>query len=498
MTPALEHFELLAEAGGIEKLRELILDLAVRGRLLPSDTSQWVKKRLGERVHFTYGKALPERARNPAGKVPVYGSNGVVGRHDQALVHEPCLVVGRKGSAGSIHCVTEPCWPIDTAYFVTAPPEVDLKFLSVLLRSLKLERLGRAIAIPGLNRNDAYALTVHLPPIEEQQRIVAKVDALMQRLDEWESRRAKQRALQVRLRSSVLDALVSAREPEAFSAAWRHALDRFETLFEQPEDIQHLRELVLHAAMRGVLTQSEPDDGSADTLLRLLDSERKRLRARVRVKEPHLPPISHEEEPYPLPSSWRWCRLGHLGGLLSGGTPSKADGSFWSGPIPWVSPKDMKRSHLDDAEDHLSEAAIEQSALRRIPPGSLLFVVRGMILAHSFPVALTTREVTINQDMKGLVPALPETGPYLLWACKAARARILQHVEHSSHGTCRLDTRLVQETPIPLPPLAEQRRIVGRLEALSRQCDEIELRLRQANQAASKLTESMVAAWVTP
>lgn len=498
MTPALEHFELLAEAGGLEKLRELILELAVGGRLLPSDTSQWVQTRLGELIHFTYGKALPERARNPAGQVPVYGSNGVVGRHDQALVQEPCLVVGRKGSVGSIHCVTEPCWPIDTAYYVKAPPEVELPFLSVLLQSLKLERLGRAISIPGLNRNDAYALTVRLPPLDEQHRIVAKVDALMQRVADWESRRAKQQALRARLRASVLDALVTAREPEAFSAAWREALDHFEALFQQPEDIQHLRELVLHAAMRGVLTPSEPEDGSADTLLHLLDSERKRLRASLRVKEPHLPPISPDEEPYPLPSSWRWCRLGYLGGLLGGGTPSKADGSLWSGSIPWVSPKDMKRSHLDDAEDHLSEAAIEQSALRRIPSGSLLFVVRGMILAHSFPVALTTREVTINQDLKGLVPALAETAPYLLWAIKAARARILQHVERSSHGTCRLDTRKVLETPIALPPLSEQRRILDTLESLTKRCDELELRLRQAGHAASKLTETLVATLITP
>jgi type I restriction enzyme S subunit len=496
MTPALEHFELLAEAGGgIERLRELIFDLAVRGRLLPTGTSHWKRAQLGEVVEFAYGKALPERDRTTSGNVPVYGSNGAVGRHDQALVYQPCLVVGRKGSSGSIHCVMEPCWPIDTTYFVTAPPGLDLKFLFVLLRSLRLERLERAIAIPGLNRNEAYAQPLLLPPLAEQQRIVAKVDELMRLLDAWESRRAKQRALQTRVRSSALNALVSAQEPEAFSAAWRQALEHFEVLFERPEDVQHLRELVLHAAMSGALTRPEPDDGTSGPLLGRLESERQRMRGRARVKDA-LPPVSPAEEPYRLPSSWRWCRLGHFGGLLGGGTPSKANAAFWSGSIPWVSPKDMKRSLIDDAEDHISDAAAEQSAVKRIPTGSLLFVVRGMILAHAFPVALTAREVTINQDMKALVLALPEMGPYLLWACKAARARILQQVERSSHGTCRLDTRRVQETPIPLPPLPEQRRIVSRLESLMRQCDELEFRLRQADQAASKLTESMVAGLV--
>jgi len=490
---ALDHFEVLADAGGgTEKLRELILDLAASGRLIPPASPPWEKRRLGEVVQFAYGKALPEKARNTAGSVPVYGSNGVVGHHDQALVHQPCLVVGRKGSSGSIHCVTEPCWPIDTAYFVTAPPGLELKFLFVLLRSLRLDRLDRAIAVPGLNRNDAYALTVLIPPLAEQQRIVARVDVLMHRLDELEVRQTQQRSLRARFRSAVLDELVSAQEPEAFSAAWSKALDHFEVLFERPDDVRHLRELVLHSAMRGALTRQAPDDGTADLWLSRLESERKRLRGSARVNDA-LRPVPPEEEPYRLPPSWQWCRLGHFGGLLGGGTPSKAHPAFWKGPIPWVSPKDMKRSYIDDAEDHISEEAVAHSAVKPIPPGSLLFVVRGMILAHSFPVALTTREVTINQDMKGLILALPEMGAYLLWACKAARIRILQRVGRSSHGTCRLDTRHVEETPLPLPPLPEQARIVARLEHLMKQCDELELRLRQADQAAAKLTAGMLA-----
>ena len=110
--------------------------------------------------------------------------------------------------------------------------------------------------------------------------------------------------------------------------------------------------------------------------------------------------------PYLLPNGWEWIRLGELGGFLGGGTPSKERAEFWDGKIPWVSPKDMKRPYMDDSIDHVSPLGVENSSGKMIPKGSLLMDVRGMILAHSFPVALAMRELTINQDMKAMQLAL--------------------------------------------------------------------------------------------
>jgi type I restriction enzyme S subunit len=261
----------------------------------------------------------------------------------------------------------------------------------------------------------------------------------------------------------------------------RAFVDDFGVLAKAEGGTRRLRDLILDLAVKGALVPQDEREGTAEALASRLQSAREKLAATVRSD---LPPVRAEDAPHTIPASWRWVRLANFGGLLGGGTPAKSNTSFWEGPIPWVSPKDMKRPYIGDAEDHISEAAVERSAVKLIPTPSLLFVVRGMILAHSFPVALTTKQVTINQDMKALVLAVPETGEYLLRACWAARPRVLEKVERSSHGTCRLDIEAVEEVAIPLPPLAEQQRIVAKVDELMRLLDDLE-----AKQAAQRETQ---------
>ncbi len=143
--------------------------------------SAWREISLGEICEFKYGKSLPKKERIP-GRYPVYGSNGKVGSHNQALTNGPTVIIGRKGSFGEVAYSDSACWPIDTTYFIdsTATQE-DLKWLSYRIRNLGLTELNRAAAIPGLNREDAYRKRLLLPPLDEQRRIAAvldKVDAL--------------------------------------------------------------------------------------------------------------------------------------------------------------------------------------------------------------------------------------------------------------------------------------------------------------------------------
>ncbi len=134
----------------------------------------------------------------------------------------------------------------------------------------------------------------------------------------------------------------------------------------------------------------------------------------------------------------------------------------------------MKFDYINKSQMNISNDAIAGSAANLIGIGSVLFVVRGMILAHSFPVAISGVPLTINQDMKALILKEPEMGEFLLRAMKGLKPEMLKRVQRSSHGTCRLDSADYGDFLLPLPPLAEQYRIVAKVDELMGLCDRLE------------------------
>jgi type I restriction enzyme S subunit len=174
--------------------------------------------------------------------------------------------------------------------------------------------------------------------------------------------------------------------------------------------------------------------------------------------------------------------LANLVSVRGGGTPSKSDPFYWDGPIPWVTPKDMKRREIDDAIDHISERATRESPAKLIESGAVLVVVRGMILAHTFPSAILRARAAINQDMKALIPnesLLPEFLCAQLWA---RNRELVGLVAKSTHDTRKFESDVLLGVPIVLPSLPEQRRIVAELDALQAEVDA--LNRHQAETAA--------------
>jgi type I restriction enzyme S subunit len=116
----------------------------------------WSMQRVEELLELSYGKSLPAKSR-VSGEYPVYGSGGIAGYHAEALVSAPAVVVGRKGTIGSLYWEDRPCFPIDTVFYVV-PKQVPLTFCYYLLHSLGLEDMNTDAAVPGLNRNNVYGL----------------------------------------------------------------------------------------------------------------------------------------------------------------------------------------------------------------------------------------------------------------------------------------------------------------------------------------------------
>lgn len=166
---------------------------------------------------------------------------------------------------------------------------------------------------------------------------------------------------------------------------------------------------------------------------------------------------------------WDTVPFHKVGKFVSGGTPSKSRDDFWNGDFPWVSPKDMKVTRIDDAIDHISEKVFEETSLKRIASNHLLIVVRGMILAHSFPVAINAVDIAINQDMKAIKPVKGLNVVYLLNCLTSLKRQILKLISTAGHGTRKFDSVVMQKLFIPKPPIPLQNQfaaIVEKVEGL--------------------------------
>lgn len=137
----------------------------------------WRESRIGDEIELAYGKSLPVHAREK-GPFNVFGSNGCVGHHSAPLVSGPGIVVGRKGSVGSVAYSEQDFWPIDTTYYVVNKNGHDWRFLYHLLSSIGLEALNSHSTIPGLNRENAYSICVRLPDKGQQHSIALALDAV--------------------------------------------------------------------------------------------------------------------------------------------------------------------------------------------------------------------------------------------------------------------------------------------------------------------------------
>jgi len=169
-----------------------------------------------------------------------------------------------------------------------------------------------------------------------------------------------------------------------------------------------------------------------------------------------------------LPRGWTLTTLGSLGRWRGGGTPSKARASYWrNGVIPWVSPKDMKRLLIGEAQDYVTLDAVQNAATPLIPKGSVLMVTRSGVLRHSFPIAITTRDVAINQDIKAITPVSEIDARFLAAQLRANAAAILSCCAKSGTTVDSLDFDRLKSFPIRLCSLLEQRRIVAKLDRLA-------------------------------
>ena len=401
----------------------------------------WTRTNLGDVFPLIYGKGLPKRSREESGSVPVYGSNGIVGYHSEALTRDETVVVGRKGTVGAVHHSPIPCWPIDTTYFLDNKRGNSLRFCYYLLRHLQLASYDRSTAIPGLNRKDYDAIEVGLPDVEQQQRIVAKIEELFSDLDAGVAALERVQANLQRYRASVLKAAVEGR----LTQQWRA---------EYP-DVEPADEL-----LQRILTQRKNNWQAA---IQKKDKRNQWVNGAMPTKGKYSDPNLNLPDNLPtLPNSWTWTTLDALTYFTvdyRGKTPPTAEEG-----IPIISAANVHGGEIvANRPRKVSEDTFWRWTVRGMPePGDLLVTTEAPVAE----VALYPSDQTYVLTRR--VFACQTAGVDNRFIIHALRSEVAQQYIHRClRGTTvpRILKPDLLATPIPLPPLSEQHQIADQIEA---------------------------------
>jgi len=519
---------------GIKKLRELILELAVRGKLVPQDPndepasellkriaaekaelvkqgkikkqkplpeisedekpfelpSGWEWVRFGNIYEMEYGNNLPQEKRTNTGEYNVYGSNGVVGTHNVACVNSPCIVIGRKGSAGALNLsLNIGCWVTDVAYSTIPPIAMNLDFVFMQFHTLGLDSLGKGIK-PGLNRNDAYGLAIAIPPQNEQENIVLKVKELMSLCDQLEQQSLTSLEAHQQLVETLLATLTDSQNAEVLAENWARISLHFDTLFTTEASIDALKQTILQLAVMGKLVPQDPNDEPASELLKRIEQEKAQLVKEGKIKKQKpLPPVNDEEKPFELPEGWEWCKLQNITSKITDGdhkTPPRITNGY-----KLLSAKNVRDGYIDyDNCDYISEEDYLKSRERCLPEiGDLLIVSVGGTIGRSSLIKESANFALVRSV--AIIKPLLFNSNYLKFSMDSfLLQKIINETKRGGAQPC-LYLSEISNFLFPMPPEKEQKRIVSKIEHLSSICDRFKSRLQSVQQTQLHLADAL-------
>ena len=267
--------------------------------------------------------------------------------------------------------------------------------------------------------------------------------------------------------------------------------EKFELLAEAPGAVEKMRVLVLQLAMRGQLVEQKVEEGDANSLLEAIEAARKRESQRVTRKGGEVESPAGIEGWHEVPVSWRWVQLSALGEVVGGGTPRSDNAAFFAEDgIPWLTPADLngfKGKRITRGRRCITRLGLDNSSAQLMPAGSVLFSSRAPIGY----VAIAGTELATNQGFKSCIPTILETNEFLYYYLLSAAPRI----DREASGTTfrEVSGRIVSQIPVPLPPLAEQKRIVAKVDELMALCDRLEAQQQERGARHTTLARASLA-----
>lgn len=539
------HFDVaFAAPEGIKKLRELILTLAMQGKLVPQDPNdppasellkeiEAEKKRLVKEGKIKKQKKLPpinpeevpydlpngwewvrlgkfiflEMGQSPASKY--YNQNGeglpfFQGKADFGLLYPTPR-----------YWCTEPqkySYPNDVLLSVRAPVGptnisqlkccigrglaalrplvgVDSHFVNYLIKNFryKLEMVATGTTFVAVSKTNIENLILPIPPLLEQHRIVSKIDQLMARCDDLEKLHIEREEKRRAVHTAAISQLLDTKQHDNHISARKFLNLHFGDLYTVKENVTELRKAILQLAVMGRLVPQDPNDPPASELLKEIEAEKKRLVKEGRIKkQKKLPPIDLEDVPYDLPKGWEWVRLGEVGSFERGKSkhrPRNDKCLFKNGIYPFVQTGDVSKSKNTNNKILTCKKYYNDFGLNQSclwDKGTLCITIAANIAETGF----LGMDACIPDSVVAFLGIDPSLDKLVKTFIDVAKKDLEQFAPSTAQKNINLG--IITNLNFPLPPLFEQYRIVSKIDQLMALCDTLE---QQIDTATAKQTE---------
>jgi type I restriction enzyme S subunit len=489
-----DNFETIANApGGIARLRGMILNLAVNGKLTPfipgvqdlSDTykvpgismdrpSHWGILSFEKHFDMRGGGQPPKSTFIDTPKenyirlyqIRDYGPNPVPVFVPKDLAPRTTrkgdILIARYGASGKVFWAEEGAYNVALAKLLFPEDLYLAKYAYLMFSSGGFQQAVRGttrVAVDGFNKNDLKNVYFPLPPLEEQHSIAEKVDKLMALCEELEAARNQRNAIRTAARKSAIDVISIATTPEELDVAWNRIRDNWLTIADTPESIASLRSLILDLAVRGTLTEQ-------------ISNER-----RLEIPE--------SDGFFEIPDNWVWSALEEIADY--GGRGSKSPNEIVD--ADWVLDlEDIEKTTSRLLNRVRSKDRKTTSTKARFEKGDVLYgklrPYLDKVLVADTPGYCTTE----------IVPITPKFGLDPQWLRISLKSPMfIGYVTEKSYGMKmpRLGTKDAKASLHAVPPIEEQKRIVTKVDELMELCDQLEHSLVERDELAKKIAGSL-------
>lgn len=550
--PLVQHFDLLTCApGGVARLRELILTLAVQGKLVPQDPADEPASELLKKIRAEKDRLMAEgkiKRDKPLAAIAedeepfelpsgwewvqlaeiVQVLNGrAYGKQELLDTGTPILRVGNLFTSKHWYYSNlelEPAkycekgdllyaWSASFGSFIWNGPKViyhyhiwklepfsreafNTSYFHTYLKekTAEIKAAGHGVSMVHMTKEKMEKIIVPYPPLAEQSRIVTRVEELMRLCDALETKGQLEATQHAQLVSTLLGQLTASSTPDELNDHWQCVAQHFDLLLDRPAAVDALEQTLLQLAVRGLLVPQDPTDEPASELLKKIRAEKDRLIAEGKIKrDKPLPAIAEDEKPFELPAGWEWVRLGRVAKKITDGT-HHSPANFPSGDFMYLSAKNIKPWGVDLSSATFVPKAVHDEIYARCDPefGDILYIKDG---ATTGILAINTiREPFSLLSSVGVIkPSCGLTSDYMALVMQSPFFYQAMRDDMSGVAITRVTLSKLGNAKFPLPPLPEQSRIVARVVSLRRLCADLRQRLAERQTVQSQLAGALVA-----